>query len=124
VSREYAEDFLGEDELLAEIFREFRQGLPERVEQIRASLEVLAEGYDRQAAELFYRTAHTLKGTAPSFGAHELVEPATVLTEVGKRWYEEGSVNLAELAAVRGDLELLNAAVERYASGSEGDASE
>lgn len=119
---EYVEDFLGEDELLAEIFREFREGLPERVGQLRESLEVLAERYDDKAAELFYRTAHTLKGTAPSFSAHELVEPAALLAEMGKRWCEEGAVNPVELSSARDDLEALSAAVERYASSSRNDA--
>ena len=112
----------GGDDLLAEIYREFRDGLPARLETIRVSLEALAEGYDSEAAESFYRTAHSLKGTAPAFGAHGLVAPAAALADVGRRWFEEGAVGAAEASAALEELERLRIAVERYAAETEGDA--
>lgn len=112
-----------EEELLAEIFREFAEGLPERLETLRSALEKLGDGHDSDAADLFYRTAHSLKGTAPSFDAHELVEHAAALSEVGLRWYEGAAPRPAEVVAAREALERLGAAVERYAARQEGRAS-
>lgn len=112
----------GGDELLAEIYREFRDGLPARLETIRVSLEALAEGYDSEAAESFYRTAHSLKGTAPAFGAHGLVAPATSLADAGRRWFEQGELDAAEASAAFKELEQLRIEVERYSAEVEGDA--
>jgi HPt (histidine-containing phosphotransfer) domain-containing protein len=104
------------DELLAEIHREFRDGLPARLEQMRAALETLADGYDADASEEFYRVAHSLKGAAPSFYADGLVGPAAALAETGQRWYEGGATDRAELATAFEDLERLTDAVERFVS--------
>jgi HPt (histidine-containing phosphotransfer) domain-containing protein len=112
----------GGDELLAEIYREFRDGLPARLETIRVSLEALAEGYDSEAAESFYRTAHSLKGTAPAFGAHGLVAPATALADAGRRWFEQRELDAAEASAAFEELEQLRIEVERYSAEVEGDA--
>jgi chemotaxis protein histidine kinase CheA len=110
------------DELLAQVYREFRDGLAGRVHTIRAALERLAAGYDAGAADTFYRTAHTLKGTAASFEADELVEPAKGLADVGLRWFEEGELDLVEVKAAFRQLEELEIAVQRYVERSEGDA--
>lgn len=111
----------GGDELLAEIFKEFRDGLPERLEQIRSSLEALGGEGDAEAAEIFYRTAHSLKGTAPSFGAHELVAPATALAEIGRSWFEGDVVEPAMLAAASEELARLEDAAGKYISDMEGE---
>ena len=110
------------DELIAEIFKEFREGLPQRVETIRNSLETLADGYDVEAAELFYRTAHTLKGTAPSFGADGLVAPSAVLAEIGKRWYESGELDTKSATVALEEVEQLSIAVQDYIAEMEGGA--
>ncbi|MGD2217868.1 MAG: Hpt domain-containing protein [Gemmatimonadales bacterium] len=110
------------DELLAEVYREFRDGLAGRVEALRATLERLAGGYDASAADTFYRTAHTLKGTAASFEADELVEPAKGLAEVGLRWLEGGDFDPLEVAAAFRQLEELEGGVQRYMERVEGDA--
>jgi HPt (histidine-containing phosphotransfer) domain-containing protein len=104
------------DELLAEIHREFRDGLPARLEQMRVALETLADGYDATASEEFYRVAHSLKGAAPSFDADVLVGPAAALAETGQRWYEGGATDRVELAAAFEDLERLTDAVEWFVS--------
>ncbi|UCF18743.1 MAG: Hpt domain-containing protein [Gemmatimonadota bacterium] len=104
------------EQILKQIQREFREGLPARLERIRAALTVLAEGYDAEAVEVFYRTAHSLKGTAPSFDADELVDPASALAESGRRWCEEGALDSADLAAAFTEFERLADAVERYAA--------
>lgn len=110
------------DALLAEIHREFREGLPRRLEHLHTSLERLAGGYDREAAETFYRTAHSLKGTAPAFDAHALVEPAAALSSVGRRWFEEETVNSEEIVSARENLERLRGETERFIAEKEGEA--
>ena len=112
-----------EEELLAEIYREFREGLTERLDKMRAALEELTTAHNEETAQLFYRTAHSLKGTAASFEATELVQPATTLAAIGLPWYE-GVVPIADdiEAAFRG-LEQLGKAVEQYSARMEGDIS-
>lgn len=110
------------DELLAEVYREFREGLAGRVEALQSALERLAGGYDAGAADTFYRTAHTLKGTAASFEADELVEPAAALVEIGLRWFEGAELDLLEVAAASRQLQELEEAVRRYVERVGGDA--
>ncbi len=110
------------DELLADVRREFCDGLAGRVQTLRCALERLACGYDAEAAGVFYRTAHSLKGTAASFEADELVGPAAALAEIGLRWSEVGGLDLAELGAALDELERLTAAVQGYAARTEGNA--
>lgn len=114
MSMSFSEELGGMDELLTEVYREFREGLPARVARMRTALETLAAGYEPEATEIFYRTAHSLKGAAPSFGADQLVGPAAELAELGRRWYEGGSVETDELRSAFYDLEQLSEAVEAY----------
>lgn len=106
--------FFDYDAELTEILREFREGLGGRLEGLRAALDILARSFDPAAAERFYRTAHSLKGTAPSFGAHELVDHAAALAELGSRWQKDGSTTVDDIAAASRELEGLQAAVDRY----------
>jgi HPt (histidine-containing phosphotransfer) domain-containing protein len=108
------------DSVIAGIHREFREGLPDRLERIRVALARLRDGYDVEAAAMVYRTAHSLKGTAPSFGAHGLVGPATALADLGRRWCEGGAVAAEELRVAWQELDRLSAAVERLADEAEG----
>jgi chemotaxis protein histidine kinase CheA len=110
------------DGLLEEIHREFRDGLPDRVEAIRSALERLAGGYDAEVAEEFYRTAHSLKGTAPSFDADELVEPAAALAAAGLGWCEECELEVGEVSAAIEELERLSEAVNAFTARMEGGA--
>ena len=123
MSMSFMEELGGMDELLAEVYREFREGLPGRLAEMRTALETLADSYEPDATEVFYRAAHSLKGAAPSFGADQLVDPATALAETGRRWFEEGCVGGVELRAAFEDLEQLEEAVERYVSEMEGGVS-
>lgn len=111
------------EDLIAEIFRDFREGLPVRIETMRSALEQLARSFDPQAAELFYRTAHSLKGTAPSFEAHELSERAAELADVGLRWQEGGAFDAAEVSEALKGLERVREAAARYTAEMEGGAS-
>ncbi len=108
------------DQLLAEIHKEFRDGLPARLERLRSTLELLAEGFDSQAAEAFFRAAHSLKGTAPAFGAYELAQHASALAERGRRWHEGGKLETPEVASALKELEWLEAAVKRFVAERDG----
>ncbi len=111
------------EELLAEVHREFREGLPMRLEALRSALAELMNGWNATASDLFYRTAHTLKGTAASFDANELVGPATALAKLGLRWEEGGALEREGIEQAWRELERLAEAIERYAERAEGDGS-
>lgn len=111
------------EEMLAEVYREFGEGLPQRVEALRSALAELAGGWNATACDLFYRTAHTLKGTAASFDADELVEPATALAALGLAWEKSGSAPESEIEEAAAELERLSAAIGRYVKRMEGGAS-
>lgn len=108
------ESFFDYDAELTEILREFREGLSGRLEDLRAALDTLAHSFDSNAAERFYRAAHSLKGTAPSFGAHELVGHAAALAELGSRWQKALSTSADDLTAASKELDELRTAVEKY----------
>lgn len=107
-------DIFEADELLARIRLEFCDGLPQRLSKMRSALEALGGGHDPEMVELLYRTAHSLKGTAPSFGAHGLVGPATALADAGRAWYQGEPVRSEDLGVALANLERLTVAVEQY----------
>lgn len=107
------------DELLAEAHREFREGLWARMDRLRACLEGISRGSGGEIVEIFFRTAHSLKGTAPSFGAYDLTDPAAELTEMGRRWSTQGTgPSEGELARARVVLARLKDAARRFAESS------
>ena len=114
MSNSPTDDFFDSDPLLSEIRLEFCDGLPERVDAIRSALKTLGRGTDPDAVECFFRAAHTLKGTAPSFGAHGLVGPATALAEAGRSWSSGATVSQEELTTALQQLERLSEEVARY----------
>lgn len=69
--------FGGDRNYMNELFAEYADGLPRRVEEIRAALQ---EG----SAELLFKRAHSLKGVSLSFCAHPLVEAARRIEEAGR----------------------------------------
>ncbi len=81
---------------------------------MRSALDAVAEGFDPAMAEGFYHAAHSLEGTAASFGAHELVDHAVFLAELGRRWVRVGTVTVEESLSASGELERLGLAVEQY----------
>ncbi len=109
-----AQDTTGEHDPVAQIRREFSAGLPARVERMRSALDAMAHGYDAAMAESFYHAAHSLNGTAASFGAHELVDHAAFLAELGRRWLRVCAVTAEQLSSASGELERLRLAVEQY----------
>src|SRR5919204_288708 len=60
----------------AEVRAEFVGGLGRRVETMQGALVALENGFDAGQAEVLYRAAHSLSGTAASFGAEDLSEVA------------------------------------------------
>ena len=109
-----AQDPTGEHDPVAQIRREFSDGLPARVERMRSALDAVAHGYDAAMAETFYHAAHSLNGTAASFGAHELVDHAAFLAELGRRWLRVRAVTAEQSLSASGELERLRLAVEQY----------
>jgi HPt (histidine-containing phosphotransfer) domain-containing protein len=99
---------------VAAIRREFNEGLRERLGVLESSLGALGGGFDPAAAQALYYQSHSLKGTAGSFGAAELVEPAAALSAMGRSWLKAGAASPADLLRARGDLERLRAAVDAY----------
>lgn len=120
MSRPNSEAMGDPDDLIAQVFREFREGLSERIDTLARALDSLEGGYDVEAAELFYRTAHSLKGAAPSFDADELVDSCSLLSELGLQWREAGFVAADELASAAVEIARLREAVAGYQTRMEG----
>ena len=108
------QDPTGEHDPVAQVRREFSAGLGARLDLMRSALDVVAHGYDAVMAETFYHAAHSLVGTAASFGAHELVDHAAFLAELGRRWLRVRAVTAEQLSSAAGELERLRLAVEQY----------
>lgn len=108
------QDPTGGHDPVAQVRREFSAGLGARLDLMRSALDAVAEAFDPVMAETFYHAAHSLRGTAASFGAHELVHHAAFLAELGHRWLRGGAVRVAERLSASGELERLGLAVEQY----------
>jgi HPt (histidine-containing phosphotransfer) domain-containing protein len=101
-------------QLLAELQREFARALPDRLAALHDALDACTDQSDHAVAERFYFTAHALMGTAASYGATELVDPAGRLARLGQQWLEGGIPSAVEIAAARDGLMLLEDAVAAY----------
>ncbi len=110
----------GWDDRVAEVRREFCEGLPARLEGLRVALAALTQGYEQAMAETFYRKAHSLKGTAPSFDAHELAGHAAFLADLGRRWLKVKELTPEQVSDASDELERLTSAVQRYRARVEG----
>ncbi len=88
---------------------EFAAGLSARIETLRAALHRLEGGFRSDDAQALYRAAHTLTGTAASFGADGLAHVAGDLEDLARGWLERG-VSMPEewsaAAAAVGELDL------------------
>jgi HPt (histidine-containing phosphotransfer) domain-containing protein len=102
-------------EVLAELKREFAAGLPGRIALMRAALDDIETGAAVEGATRLRLTAHSLVGTAATFGATELTPHAERLESLGREW-QERAVNARQLAAARRTLDDLARAVERAAA--------
>jgi len=105
------------EDAIAEIRQEFDRGLPGRIDTLDSMLGILAENFDQKAAETFFYQAHSLKGTAGSFEAVPLIEPAARLSQIGRGWLEAGATSAEELSLANGELERLRQGVSEYLAG-------
>src|SRR2546427_1260853 len=80
---------------LSEVRAEFAAGLGQRIQTMRAVLGRLEHGFQREDAEALYRAAHSLTGTAGSFGADGLAHVAGDVEGLARNWLERGD-SLAE----------------------------
>jgi chemotaxis protein histidine kinase CheA len=107
---------MSEHDAIARVRSKFVEGLPARVQAIRAALDDFLSRRDRESARTFYLNAHKLKGAAASFGAADVADCATQLDELGRVWSqaEVESVRQEQLSAARESLDKLESAVEQY----------
>lgn len=101
-------------EVLAELEREFAAGLPGRVALMRAALDDIETGASVEGATRLRLTAHSLVGTAATFGATELTPHAERLESLGQQWQKQPP-EPRTLAAARRALAELARAVESAA---------
>lgn len=101
-------------QLLAGLRRDFARALPDRLSALRAALDACATPVHRTVIEQFYFKAHALTGTAASYGATELVEPAARLASLARAWLERESLSAAELTTAHDGLTQLEKAVSAY----------
>ena len=94
--------------------REFAAGLSERTATLRAALAACTNGFAAGEVETVYYRAHSLKGTAAVYEAHEMVEPAARLEGIGRAWQERRAIAAGEHAAALAALRDLEAAVADY----------
>ncbi len=104
-------------EAVALIRREFSDGLSARVQIMQSALEGLVKVFDLDLAERFFLQAHSLKGTAGTFGADSLVERAASLERIGSRWMKDREVTPAEISDASKELDRLKSAVADWAGG-------
>jgi len=98
----------------AEVRAEFVGGLGRRVETMHQALAELEAGFRADAAEVLYRAAHSLTGTAASFGADDLGEAAGDLEELARGWLQRGDAPADERRAAGAALKELDVAARAY----------
>src|SRR2546425_9316653 len=72
----------------AEVRAEFVAGLGRRIETMRTALAQLEQGFRAEDAEALYRAAHSLTGTAASFGADGLAHVTGDLEDLARGWLD------------------------------------
>lgn len=99
---------------LAQVRTEFAAGLEQRLDTMRAALARLEHGFRSEDAEALYRTAHSLTGTAASFGAHGLAQGAGDLETLARGWMGSARAPLDECRVAAAALKELDAAAREY----------
>ena len=106
----------------AEVRAEFVAGLGRRIETMRTALAQLEQGFRAEDAEALYRAAHSLTGTAASFGADGLAHVTGDLEDLGRGWLDRCTSVPEEWRAAVAALKELEATAREYratvASGS------
>jgi signal transduction histidine kinase/HPt (histidine-containing phosphotransfer) domain-containing protein len=98
----------------AEVRAEFVAGLARRVETMQGALAALEHGFDAAQAEVLYRAAHSLSGTAGSFGADDLSDVAGDLEQLARDWLQRGDALTDERRAAAAALKELDGAARAY----------
>ena len=106
----------------AEVRAEFVAGLGRRIETMRTALAQLERGFRAEHAEALYRAAHSLTGTAASFGADGLAHVTGDLEDLARGWLDRRTALPEEWRAAAAALKELEATAREYrataASGS------
>ena len=106
----------------AEVRAEFVAGLGRRIETMRTALAQLERGFRAEDAEALYRAAHSLTGTAASFGADGLAHVTGDLEDLARGWLDRRTALPEEWRAAAAALKELEATAREYrataASGS------
>jgi len=106
----------------AEVRTEFVAGLGRRIETMRTALAQLEQGFRAEDAEALYRAAHSLTGTAASFGADGLAHVTGDLEDLARGWLDRRTSVPEEWRAAVAALKELEATAREYratvASGS------
>ena len=106
----------------AEVRAEFVAGLGRRIETMRTALAQLEQGFRAEDAEALYRAAHSLTGTAASFGADGLAHVTGDLEDLARGWLDRRTTLPEEWRAAAAALKELEATAREYratvASGS------
>jgi len=106
----------------AEVRAEFVAGLGRRIETMRTVLAQLEQGFRAEDAEALYRAAHSLTGTAASFGADGLAHVTGDLEDLARGWLDQRTTPPEEWRAAAAALKELEATAREYratvASGS------
>jgi signal transduction histidine kinase/HPt (histidine-containing phosphotransfer) domain-containing protein len=101
---------------LAEIRTQFAMGLDGRVEAMRLSLSRLELAFRVEDANSLSRTAHSLVGTAASFGAEALADAARELENLALSFCAAKSCGAEERAAATTALARIEEAARKYQS--------
>jgi signal transduction histidine kinase/DNA-binding response OmpR family regulator/HPt (histidine-containing phosphotransfer) domain-containing protein len=99
---------------VAAVRAEFAAGLTARIETLRAALHRLERGFRSDDAQALYRAAHSLTGTAASFGADGLTHVAGDLEELARGWLERGMAPPEEWSAAAAAVGELDLAAREY----------
>ena len=99
---------------LAEVRAEFAAGLALRIDTMRAALGALEAAFGIANAEALYRAAHSLAGTAGSFGAEGLAHVASDLESLARSWLARGQAAPEEWRIAKAAITELEAAAREY----------
>jgi signal transduction histidine kinase/CheY-like chemotaxis protein len=98
----------------AEIRAEFAGGLGARIETMRTALGRLDGPFRVKEADTLFRAAHSLTGTAASFGAEGLAHVAGDLEALARNWLARGAVAAEERRAALAAVAELESAAREY----------
>jgi len=99
---------------LAEVRAEFAAGLGQRIATMRAALTALESGFRVPEGEVLYRAAHSLTGTAGSFGAQGLAQVAGDIEALARGWLARGNAADEERRVALAAVGELDAAAREY----------